>query len=65
MSKDQLSDVFNVLTNHFLKEAYDKHNIYYSEEDFTKKKQKNIPLYEKYMLAVKGLGPMLPFTLVI
>lgn len=65
MTKTQLSDVFNILTNHHLKEAYDKHNLYYSEEDFTKKKAKNIPLYEKYVSAIKGLAGLAPYIIVI
>ena len=51
MTKDQVTDTFDILTNHVKKEAYDKHNRYYSEEDF-KKKGKSISTIEKYMGAV-------------
>lgn len=43
MTKEEVGDAFNVLTNHVLREAYDKHNIYYTQEDFVKKMGKAIP----------------------
>ena len=43
MTKAEALDAYNVLTNHALKEQYDKFNVYYSEEDFVKKKGKSIP----------------------
>jgi hypothetical protein len=53
-----------VLTNHILKEAYDKHNVYYGEEDFVKKKGKSIQQIEKWSFIMKGLGPLMPFILI-
>jgi len=38
----------DILTNVVKKEAYDKHNKYYSEESF-KKKGKSISTIEKYV----------------
>ena len=54
MTKEQVSDVFNLLTNHALKEAYDKYNIYYSEQDFIKIKHKSFSYIEKMGHAIKG-----------
>ena len=57
-----MSDVYNILTNHVLREQYDKHNQYYSEDDFVKKMAKNIPSYTKLGLqfrAITGLAPNL------
>jgi len=54
-----------VLTNHQLREAYDKHNIYYNQEDWVKKMGKNIPNISKYTNAVKGVGNFAPFILII
>jgi len=65
MTKEEVSDAFNVLTNAILREAYDKHNIYYNENDFVKKMGKNIPNINKYTNAVKGVGPFGPFILII
>ena len=53
-----------MLTNHVLKEAYDKHNVYYTEEDFVKKKGKSIPSVEKWGYIMKGLGPLCPFLII-
>ena len=53
-----------MLTNHVLKEAYDKHNVYYSEEDFIKKKGKSLASMEKWSFVVKGMGPLVPFLLI-
>lgn len=43
MTREEVNDAFNVMTNNLLKEAYDKHNIFYKEQDFIKKMGKNIP----------------------
>ena len=56
MTEQEIKDSFNVLTNQQLREAYDKHNIFYSEEDFLKKKGKSISTIEKYGFALKGVG---------
>ena len=47
-----------------LKEAYDKHNVYYSEEDFVKKKGKSIPSIEKWGFIMKGVGPLFPYIFI-
>ena len=31
MTKEEVADAFNVMTNNQLKEAYDKHNVFYKE----------------------------------
>ena len=31
MTKEEVNDAFNVMTNNQLKEAYDKHNVFYKE----------------------------------
>ena len=36
MTKEQLKDMYNVLTNHHLREVYDKYNVWYNYEDFVK-----------------------------
>jgi hypothetical protein len=64
MTKEQCNDAFNVLTNHVLREAYDKHNVYYNEEDFVKKKGKSIPSIEKWGFIGKGVGPLVPFVFI-
>ena len=61
MTEQEIKDSFNVLTNHQLKEAYDKHNLFYSEDDFLKKKQKSISTIEKYMLTGKACMSFAPF----
>lgn len=61
LTKDQLKDGFNILSNHKLREVYDKNNIWYSEEDFNKKKGKNIPVTDKYMNAVRGTTGFFPY----
>lgn len=43
MTKEEVADAFNVMTNNQLKEAYDKHNVFYKETDFIKKMGKVIP----------------------
>lgn len=53
------------MTNHNLREAYDKHNHFYSEEDFTKKKMKHIPLFEKYFAVGKGVSSLMPYLIII
>lgn len=63
MSKEQVTDTFDILTHHVKKEAYDKHNKYYSEEGF-KKKGKSISTIEKYMAAVQGIMGFVPFFLI-
>lgn len=64
LSRKDVSDSFNILTNHVLKEMYDKHNMYFSEEDFVKK-GKSISFVEKYMAAGKSVGSFGPFLLII
>lgn len=54
-----------MLTNHHLREAYDKHNIFYSEDDFIKKKHKHISLFEKYIAVGRGVGSLLPYLIII
>ena len=65
MTKEEVADAFNVLTNNQLKEAYDKHNVFYKEQDFVKKMGKNIPNLHKYGNAVKGAGGFFPFIFMI
>lgn len=47
MTKEQVTDTFDILTNKVKKEAYDKHNKYFSEDSW-KKKGKSISTIEKY-----------------
>ena len=56
MTKEQVHDTYNILTHHTLRELYDKHNIYYTEDDFNKKKMKNVSIIEKYMFVARSLG---------
>lgn len=56
MTKEQVHDSYNVLTHHTLKELYDKHNIYYTDDDFVKKKHKNVSIVEKYMFLAKSMA---------
>ena len=65
MTKEEVSDAFNMFTNNQLKEAYDKNNIFYKEEDFNKKLGKMIPNINKYGHAAKGLGSYAPFIMII
>lgn len=65
MTKEQVADSFNVLTHHILKEQYDKHNLYYTEDDFIKKKHKNIANLEKYAISIKGCSNYLPYFMII
>tara|TARA_B110000285_G_C14874167_1_gene490668 strand:+ start:240 stop:641 length:402 start_codon:yes stop_codon:yes gene_type:complete len=65
MTEQEIKDAFNVLTNQQLREAYDKHNIFYTEDDFLKKKGKSISTIEKYMSALKGVGSFAPFLGII
>ena len=65
MTLDQLRDSYNILTNHHLREAYDKYNVWYNYEDFVKKKGKSIPMMEKYAQVMKGVMGMLPFLFII
>ena len=61
MSRQQVTDSFNVLTNHHLKEMYDRHNVFVSEEDFVKVKMKSFSMIEKYIYTAKALLFFLPF----
>lgn len=65
MTKEQVADAFNVMTNNQLKEAYDKHNVFYKENDFVKKMGKVIPNINKYGSAVKSAGTYAPFIFMI
>mmetsp|Transcript_5538 Transcript_5538/g.8705 ORF Transcript_5538/g.8705 Transcript_5538/m.8705 type:complete len:162 (-) Transcript_5538:1136-1621(-) len=65
MNEEQVADSFNVLTHHALKEMYDKHNVYYTKDDFEKKKHKSISVIEKYMHTAKGLLSFLPFYFIM
>ena len=65
MTREEVSDSFNVLTNHQLREMYDKHNMYFTEKDFKDKKRNTISSIEKYMAAAKTLLSMCPYFLVI
>lgn len=65
MTKEQAMDAYNVLTNHALREQYDKHNVYYSEEDFVKKKGKSIPSIEKWLACGKCAGSVAPYSIMI
>lgn len=65
MTKEQVGDAFNTMTNNQLKEAYDKHNVFYKEQDFVKKMGKVIPNLNKYSNAVKGAGSYAPFIFMI
>ena len=65
MTKEEVNDAFNVMTNNQLKEAYDKHNLFYKEQDFIKKMGKTIPNLQKYANAVKGASGFGPFVLMI
>ena len=61
LTREQLSDGYNILTNHHLKEVYDKHNIWFSETDFTKHKHKSLSSIDKYGYALKGIGSYVPY----
>jgi hypothetical protein len=65
MTKEQLKDMYNVLTNHHLREVYDKYNVWYNYDDFVKQKGKNIPTLEKYMQTLKGVVALAPFLMII
>jgi hypothetical protein len=65
MTKSEVADAFNIMTNNQLKEAYDKHNVYYKETDFVKKMGKVIPNLHKYGNAIKGAGGFAPYILMI
>jgi hypothetical protein len=65
MTKPQAQDAFYVLTQHLLKVEYDKNNVYYSEENFVKKKGKSIPNHEKWMKALSALGQFGMYPLII
>jgi hypothetical protein len=36
ITKENLKDMYNVLTNHHLREVYDKYNVWYNYDDFVK-----------------------------
>jgi hypothetical protein len=65
MTKEQVADSFNILTHYILKEQYDKHNLYFTEDDFIKKKHKNIANVEKYMTTIKGCGSYVPYFMIV
>ena len=65
MTKPEAQDAFFVLTNHLLKVEYDKNNVYFSEEDFIKKKAKSIPSYERWGWLFKGLGGFAMYPVII
>lgn len=44
------------MTNHHLKEVYDKYNVFYTQHDFEKVKGKTIGTFEKYGFAIRGVG---------
>jgi len=64
MSKEEVTDTFNILTNHVLKEAYDKHNKYFTEKSFTEK-GKSIATLEKYAFCMQSVASFAPFFLII
>jgi hypothetical protein len=65
MTKEEVADAFNVMTNNQLKEAYDKHNVFYKEQDFIKKLGKVVPNLHKYSNAIKGAAGFGPFVFMI
>ena len=65
MTEEQVANAFNVLTNHHLKEVYDKYNVFYSQKDFEKVKGKSISTVEKYGSAVRGVGSFAPYLGII
>lgn len=54
LKKEDVLDAFNVATVPDLKEAYDKHNMFYKKEYFEKKMGKQISTIMKYRDAVNG-----------
>ena len=65
LDKVGVTDTFNVLTNYVLKEAYDKHNAFYREEEFVKKKMKNLSMMDKYLAVAKGMASYAPYPLIL
>ena len=65
LTKEEVSDSYNILTNYALKEMYDKHNLYFTENDFIKKKGKSIGNLDKYANLIKGMAIMFPFVMII
>jgi hypothetical protein len=65
MTREQVSDSFNILTQHTLKEIYDKYNIYYTENDFATKKGKSFSNLERIVHTGKGIFGYAPFFLII
>ena len=65
LDKQAISDTFNVLTNYNLKEQYDKHNLFYREEEFVKKKQKTISAMDKWGALGRGLGSYAPYVFIL
>lgn len=61
LTREMISDSFNIITNHVLKEAYDKHNQFIKEDDWIKVKHKSISTIEKYTQTVKGIGSYIPY----
>jgi len=65
LDKVGVTDTFNVLTNHVLKEAYDKHNLFYREEEFVKKKMKTLSMMDKYGSVAKGMSSYAPYIFIL
>ena len=65
MTKQDVSDSFNVLTNNQLKEQYDKNNVFYSEDNWTKVMGRSLPNLHKYMTTIKQLVGYFPFIVII
>mmetsp|Transcript_4654 Transcript_4654/g.7899 ORF Transcript_4654/g.7899 Transcript_4654/m.7899 type:complete len:162 (+) Transcript_4654:320-805(+) len=65
MTKEEVGQAFYVLTNHVLSEQYDKHNIFYTQEDFVEKKKKSITTVEKYILSLRSVLALSPYLLIM
>jgi len=63
LSKEQIQDVYHVLTKPQLREAYDSYNRFYSEELYNN--MRSISLYDKYIQTFNAVFPLLPYTFII
>lgn len=54
LKREDVKDAFKVATTQELKEAYDKHNLFYRENDWKKKLHERVATVTKYQNTVTG-----------
>jgi hypothetical protein len=66
LKREDVKDAFNIAVTQELKEAYDKHNLFYREDDWKKKLHERIATVTKYQNAVTGsIFTYIPYLLIV